>query len=653
MPPSNANRCVNLIAKTSGAELAALMGLLLLTGLLYAGGLSGPFLFDDAPNIVDNAQLTASKDTLLHWWSAAQSSGSGVLRRPVSMLSFAFQLHDGPPPSAFWLKLGNLLIHLACGMAMWVFSKYLCAAMGLSADRRYRLLPLLVAALWLATPLFVSTVLYPVQRMAQLSTLFVVSGLAYYMYYRSKWIEQPVKLDEAAALGLWLCIFTTLATLSKENGILLPWLAVILEACLLGGRWAGGKSLLALRLARIAAWLPVLVMIVFVLCQWDWLLRGYAYRDFSFSERMFTELRLSWQYLGWFFLPQLGDLGLFHDDILPSSGFWSPLTTALSFVAWCVVIGWGFLIRSRFPWLLMAAFFFLAGHSIESGVLPLELVFEHRNYLPLLGPVLLLAACLHSCAFVLKRLTKQVAPWFPAFFVLLIFMFSLGLRASVWSSDLELASASYGRHPDSQRSRHFYASTLLRHRNNSTVQGDEAQEYLVVARHEFERSHLGDPLNLSALVMLYTIDASYRTDTADTERWFAGIEKSVAQLRLRASEYAAMRVLVACVSQGACQPDADRMAEVVKVFAERFPNPYAGIQLQLQLLDAVGTTNAERIALLEASIKQMPNQLSLYYPLISAQLDEGRFSAAHLLILALLDADSGYRHLSAIDAMFE
>ncbi|MFT4769029.1 MAG: hypothetical protein ACI8RN_002169 [Glaciecola sp.] len=642
-----------MIHRTLRNELTALTVLLLFTALLYFPGLSGPFLFDDASNIVDNSRLTGTKETLLDWWGAAQSSGAGTLRRPIPMLSFAVQLQDGPPSSAFSLKLGNLAVHLVCGVALFVLASYLCRAMGLSGDSRYRYFPLLAAALWLTSPLLASTVLYPVQRMAQFSALFVISGLACYMYYRSKWVERAATPDEVAALALWLGIFTFLAVFSKENGILLPWLVVVLEACLLGGRWAGRRSLFAVRCARVAALLPVLAGMLFTLYQWDWVVGDYANRDFTITERLFTELRLSWEYLGWFFLPRIGELGLYHDDILLSSGFWSPVTTAISLFAWCLVIGFGIAIRLRFPWLLMAALFFLSGHSIESGILPLEIVFEHRNYLPLVGPVLLLAAVLHSLAFGLKRLSLHLGPWLPAVFVLILFSSSLGLRASVWSSDLELASASYGRHPDSQRSRHFYASTLIRHRNNATVSGREADEYLLVARHEFERSHIDDPLDLSALVMLYTIDSLHATEAADPERWFAGIERSVSKLKLRATEYASMRVLVACVAGGGCQPTESRMAEVVRVFSERFPGPYAGTQLRLQLLEAVAASSTERISLLESALEDSPHQLSHYYPLISAWLDEGNFSAAHLVILALIDADEDYRHLSTIAAMFK
>jgi hypothetical protein len=46
--------------------------------------------------------------------------------------------------------------------------------------------------------------------------------------------------------------------------------------------------------------------------------------------------------------------------------------------------------RKRFPIVAFAVLWFLVGHSLESTVFPLEIIHEHRNYLPALGPLLAL-----------------------------------------------------------------------------------------------------------------------------------------------------------------------------------------------------------------------------------------------------------------------
>ena len=71
--------------------------------------------------------------------------------------------------------------------------------------------------MWLFHPLHVSTVLYVVQRMAQLSSLFVVLGLFVYCRYRLRWAESGSSAGELVTAALWLLLITLAAVLAKEN----------------------------------------------------------------------------------------------------------------------------------------------------------------------------------------------------------------------------------------------------------------------------------------------------------------------------------------------------------------------------------------------------------------------------------------------------
>ena len=106
-----------------------------------------------------------------------------------------------------------------------------------------RWLALLTSALWLLHPLHVSTVLYAVQRMAQLSTLFTLAGLYVFARYRSRWAVAGASPGDVLACLLWLFLFTLLAAFSKENGVLLPWLVVVCEMFVYRGQWAGAVRL--------------------------------------------------------------------------------------------------------------------------------------------------------------------------------------------------------------------------------------------------------------------------------------------------------------------------------------------------------------------------------------------------------------------------
>lgn len=625
----------------------------LLTLLIYMPALSGPFLFDDAPNLLDNALLTMEKSQLVDWWTAMQSSGAGSLRRPIAMLSFAVQYEIDGEFSAVTLKSGNLLIHLACGLLLFAAARALTGAMGFApSSLQRRWLPPLAAALWLLNPLLLSTVLYPVQRMAQLSAFFVLAGIAVYATFRWRWSERGASFDEWLALALWLLFFTILATLSKENGVLLPWLVVVLEATLLRGRWAGGYSRRIHMLGSALALLSVIGVALLTFAGWDWIVAGYGYREFTVTERMLTELRVLLRYVAGFLLPYPSGYGLFHDDLVISRSWLQPAATALAAILWVVLIVLGGVLRQRFPWLLMALGFFLVGHVLESGPLALELVFEHRNYLPSIALALLAAALLLRLIELFRERNQLRVGVLAALAILLLFSANLLQRSLAWSSELALASASFARHPDSPRSAHFYANTLLKKRARVGVSAQQSMQLLALARHEFEAVHDRRPDDLSALVMLYTIDSSYFPSVAAPERWWREIEQVVARGKLQATEFSAMRVLVSCVERGDCSPGNARLKVVLDTFSERYARPDSSLTLLLRYTELEADSPSKKAALLESNIARRPEVLGTYYLLIQTLLTLDDYPAVHLAMVDLLRQDRSYRQLALIDQLF-
>ena len=65
----------------------------------------------------------------------------------------------------------------------------------------------------------------------------------------------------------------------------------------------------------------------------------------------------------------------------------SPPATLASIVAIVLLVATAWKYRKKAPVYTFAVFWFLGGHILESTVVPLELYIEHRNYLPLLGPI--------------------------------------------------------------------------------------------------------------------------------------------------------------------------------------------------------------------------------------------------------------------------
>ena len=91
---------------------------LVATFFVYQRGLSGPFLFDDGPNIVRNANLAIHDLSPASLTQAAWSGHSGPLLRPLSMMSFAANYYaTGLDP--YYFKLTNLVIHLFNGLGVF------------------------------------------------------------------------------------------------------------------------------------------------------------------------------------------------------------------------------------------------------------------------------------------------------------------------------------------------------------------------------------------------------------------------------------------------------------------------------------------------------------------------------------------------------
>ena len=150
--------------------------ILALTALVYVPGLTGPFVFDDTPNL---RPLQDWLNGVASWKEVLLGNRSGLLGRPLSMLTFIFNAKlFGMAPFSF--KLTNLVIHLACGGLIYsLLHKLLSRDSQLAQHAAW--VALAITTVWLLHPLQVSTVLYIVQRMAQLSTLFIVLALLAYV----------------------------------------------------------------------------------------------------------------------------------------------------------------------------------------------------------------------------------------------------------------------------------------------------------------------------------------------------------------------------------------------------------------------------------------------------------------------------------------
>ena len=426
--------------------------LLACTFLIYQPGLYGDYVFDDFSNITANRALEIKE---LSWQAirdAAISSFSGPLKRPVSMLTFAFNASTTGFGAPLFFKLTGLFVHLASGLAVFWLAGLLL--------HRFRLLMnapavasvpdwtrLLITGIWLLHPLNLSGVLYIVQRMTTLSALFAFLAVALYCKARQR-LERS-QSHGWILIGVVFFVFLPLSALSKENGVLIPVLLLVVELTAFDYRTLQRADRIRLGVLGVFALIfPALLVIAAIVMKESRLMGGYEMRDFNIHERILTQGRVLWQYIGMVILPTNASLGLYHDDVATSTGILSPMTTLLS---WGGIIGlWliALFMKRRNPALTFGIFWFFGGHLLESTVLPLEMVHEHRNYLPSFG--LIFAAC-----FLIAE--RNVSGYWRRLIVfsLAAYMSLLGgvtfLRAEQWGNSISHAVHEAENHPHSER----------------------------------------------------------------------------------------------------------------------------------------------------------------------------------------------------------
>ena len=346
--------------------------------VVYWHGLIGPFLFDDEPNLKALGDVGG-----VHDWTSLKgyilSGWSGPTGRPLSLLSFLIDDNTWPSVAASF-KYTNLCLHLLCGLLLaWATYLLLCAVR--FVEVRAAWIAVVAAGLWMLHPYWVSTTLYVVQRMTILSGLFMLAGMVGYLKGRL-WLMQPAQHRPLAAYALMTSsagIGTLLAVLSKENGALLPLLLLVVEAFL--HRMRANAPPRKLWLALVLG-LPALAVLAYLAKQINFTPHIWPHRPFDQVERLYSETRIMWDYVGQLWLPRIEGAGLFQDGFEISRGIFQPLSTAWAILGWGAVILALPLLYRRLPFVWLAVVFFLCGHLIESTVIGLELYFEHRNYVP-------------------------------------------------------------------------------------------------------------------------------------------------------------------------------------------------------------------------------------------------------------------------------
>ena len=425
----------------------AVATLLLVAGwFLYAPALDGGYALDDRSNLRGLAAVDDLRSALRFTFGG----DAGPLGRPVALASFLPQAGSYAGDAAALMRV-NVLVHLLNAALLMLLFGRLAGLLGLTGNER-RFTALAAAATWLVMPLLASASLMIIQRMTTLATTFMIAALIAYLAARARAPARP----RAALAGMTaaLVVGTLVAVLTKEIGALLPTLVLVVEATLL--RAPDGIAARSWRRFRLVALaLPTLAIAAYLLLRLPYPEATLLWRDFSGWERLLSEARILWLYLAKAFLPLPGFVTPVNDAYAVSRSLFEPLTLA-AVLGWLAVAAFALAWRRRFPLASFAALWFLAGHLLESTTIPLELYFDHRNYLPLIGPVFALVAALARLPRRLQRPVRAGLALYAAALSLSLFQLT-----TLWGQPDSAAAAWYRQHPGSVRAAMRHAERQL------------------------------------------------------------------------------------------------------------------------------------------------------------------------------------------------
>ena len=353
-----------------------LLSLLIILLAIYSNSFYGEWHFDDSANIVDNASIQIKSFS----WSEIKHFLPGVYQsvlppRPLSYFSFALNYKFGGM-DVFGFHVVNFIIHYLAAVFLFLFI-YNTLKLPLLREK-YSLIAYPIALLstffWSLNPVHVTSVTYIVQRMASMAGMFYIMSMYFYLKARTT-------KNTGSSIGFFVgCALAGLAAvLSKENAVMLPVSILIFDLFLIQG--VNKENIKKFSKILFLPLLLILIIGIIYTGGFSDASRGYALRDFSMTQRLLTEPRVILFYLSLLFYPISSRLTFLY-DIEVSRSLFQPWSTIPSILLILFIISFALYIARKRPLISFCIIFYFLNHIIEGSIFPLELIYEHRNYLP-------------------------------------------------------------------------------------------------------------------------------------------------------------------------------------------------------------------------------------------------------------------------------
>lgn len=525
---------------------------------IYQIGLPGSFILDDNANIQKNGALLWAKPSDLNSvLYAVYSFQPGGGTRSFAMLTFMLDFwRGGLEPEVF--KTTNIALHAVCAVILAaVLHRILVLVWGREEATGWIAVGL--AALWALHPLQVSTVLYAVQRMQILSTLFIL--LAIYTYLNAR-IAQL--LGHSGQRNLLLTVlWTGLALLAKEDAILLPVYTAILELTLFKYNAKSPQLKKIWRSAYFMLGLASILLFFFLALPYFGTTAPYPGRDFNTIERLFTQTRVLWLYLSQIIFPHPNHLTFYYDHYPISRSLIDPITTLPALFGLIGLLYYAWQVRHEHPLRALGLLWFFAGHALTSSIIPLELIFEHRNHLPLAGLCLVGADILRAIFQPSQRASRSrvVALGGTLCVIILAATTATAYRAYQWGDGMRLAQYHVSIAPSSARA---WIDLCNRYYELSKGQPDHP-----MLQKAIDTCTAGHALGYDAISQTNVVIYKALQGTLTRVDWENLLERLKTVTITPGTKQIIWTLISNSTGQTQLQLDPDRVAEAIKLIASR------------------------------------------------------------------------------------
>lgn len=425
--------------------------------LIYSNSLDASWHLDDYQNIVEDTRIHLHELTPDSLWQATAS----IIQkprdaRPLSRLTFALNWFFGQKsPTGYHVV--NISIHALTAIFLFLTVRRIFQSPNISAvhRRNHYTIALFASVLWSINPIQTQAVTYIVQRMAILAAMFYVFGI--YLYVRGR-TSSNSRNRLLYYLGCFLSAGCAIA--SKENAATFPLALLLVEFLFYQDLSRKKTYTLFWGIAIVSSLVVVSVGIWFFFNGDPHRILNYQFRYFSPLERLLTQPRVLLLYLSQIFFPVPTRLSIEHDITVSTSLFapWSTLPAVL--LIGSIIIFALFSIRKR-PVASFAILFFFLNHVIESTIIGLELIFEHRNYLPSLFLFVPVAAGACQLLEFYRERNRMIFRTVILLLVVITTGFCVGtyIRNFAWQSEKSLWNDAVVKAPRSGRAWHNLAMT--------------------------------------------------------------------------------------------------------------------------------------------------------------------------------------------------